>query len=219
LKKHNTIKLFYNEYANKLVLRNQLAHLFREKQWGSARSHLDILQSRFERKQVLQWKRGRLVDTVDPRHLQEAQILYNELSRRDDIKLRIENPRMQIYSNNYEFLERLSNKLLNCIELWSISDEVELLPENTIVLERPTPYEYRITLASWTHREFANWIENNLDKIKIGTRCLHSIRTGSYTQGLYFYVLSERYLSMLQLVSHNSIQRIDKIIYKQNVDK
>ena len=177
------------------------------------------MQHDFEKGIPLQWVRGRIVETVDSRHLQEAQVLFNELYRRDDIKIRVENPRMQIYSNDEKFLERLSGKLLNCLELWSVSDEVDLIPENTIVLNRPTPYEYRVTLASWTHRELANWIENNLDKIKIGTRCLNTIKTGGYTQGLYFYVLSERYLSMLQLVAHKSIQRVDKIIYKQNLDK
>ena len=202
-----------------MVLRNQLAHLFREKQWAHAKNSLDRLQHDFENGIPLQWIRGRIVETVDSRQLQEAQVLFNELYRRDDIKLRVENPRMQIYSNDEKFLERLSGKLLNCLELWSVSNEVELIPENTIVLNRPTPYEYRVTLASWTHPELANWISNNLDKIKIGSRCLNTIKVGGYTQGLYFYVLSERYLSMLQLVSHKSIQRVDKIIYKQKLDK
>jgi len=219
LKKHNTVKLFYNEYANKLVLRNQLAHLFREKQWAHTKNSLDRLQREFETGNNLEWVRGQRVERIDVRQFQEAQILFNELYRKDDIKIRVENPRMQVYSNDYKFLERLSSKVFNCLELWSISDEVELLPENTIVLERPTPYEYRVTLASWTHPELANWIENNLDKIKIGSRCLNAVRNNHYTQGLYFYVLSERYLSMLQLVSHKSIQRVDKIIYKQNLDK
>ena len=217
--KNNTLKLFYNEYANKLVVHNQLAHLFRERQWGAAKTHLDKLQHSREQGERLEWKRGRIIDYIDVQHLQEAQVLYNELYRKKDIKIRVENPRMQIYSNDLTFLEKLSTKITNCTELWSPSEEFPLLAANTIVLSRPMEYEYRVTLSGRTSQEFANWIDNNLDKIKIGKRCIEAIRRGHYTQGLYFYVRSERYLSLLQLVIGDSIQRIDKVIYKQNVDK
>lgn len=219
MKNYNTIKLFYNEYANKLVIRNQLAHLFREKQWTYTKDQLDRMQQDFERGEFVQWRRGRIVENIDFRQFQEAQILFNELNRKEDVKLRVENPRMQIYSNDYNFLNSLSSKILNSIELWAPATDVDLLPENTIVLRRPMPYEYRITLSSWVHRDFANWIENNLDKIKIGKRCLEAVKNNNYTQGLYFYVLSERYLSMLRLVAHNSIYRVDKIIYNEKLDK
>lgn len=126
---------------------------------------------------------------------------------------------MQIYSNDLKLLERLSTKLGNCIELWTPSTDVPLIPVNTIVLERPMEYEYRVTLGSWVTEDFANWIQNNQDKVKIGKRCFDAIQRGHYTQGLYFYVRNERYLSLLQLIIGDSIQRIDKVIYKQNLDK
>ena len=219
MKNHNTVKRFYNEYANKLVVRNQLAHLFREKQWTHARTHLDRLQHEVEKGQPLQRARGQRIESIQVQHLQEARILFNELYQRTDIKLRVENPRMQIYSNDLKLLERLSTKLGNCIELWSPSADVPLIPVNTIILERPMPYEYRVTLASWVTDEFASWIDNNLDKIKIGKRCLTSIQNRHYTQGLYFYVRNERFLQLLNLVMGNCVQRIDKVIYKQNLDK
>lgn len=219
MNKHNTIKLFYNEYANKLVIRNQLAHLFREKQWTYAKDQLDRMQQEFEKGETVRWTRGRIVETIDIQSLQEAQILFNELNRRNDIKLRVENPRMQIYTNDIALLNRIHSKIGSCIELWTPSDDVDLIPINTIILSRPAPYEYRVTLGSWPTPEFSNWIENNQDKIKIGKKCYKTIVTGGYTQGLYFYVLSERYLHLLQLVIGNSVQRIDKVIYKQNIDK
>ena len=219
MNKYNTIKLFYNEYANKLVIRNQLAHLFREKQWTYAKDQLDRMQHDFENGLSVQWTRGRIVEYIDRQTFQEAQILFNELNRRDDVKLRVENPRMQIYTNDIALLNRIQSKILSCIELWTPSEEVDLIPTNTIILNRPMPYEYRVTLGSWPTEEFSNWIKNNRDKIKIGKRCYKTVTTGGYTQGLYFYVLSERYLNLLQLVIGNSVQRIDKVIYKQNLDK
>lgn len=211
--------MFYNEYANKLVVRNQLAHLFREKQWTHARTHLDRLQHESEKDRPLEYRRGQRVEPIQAQHLQEARILFNELYQRTDIKLRVENPRMQIYSNDLKLLERLSTKLRNCIELWSPSADIPLIPVNTIVLERPMEYEYRVTLGGWVTGDFSNWIQNNQDKIKIGKRCFEAIQKGHYTQGLYFYVRNERYLSLLQLIIGDSIQRIDKVIYKQNLDK
>jgi hypothetical protein len=202
-----------------LVVRNQLAHLFREKQWTYAKDQLDRLQHDFEKGLPLQWTRGRIIDSIDTWTLQEAQIIFNELYRKKDIKVRVENPRLQIYSNDIAMLNRLASKLGNCLELWTPSTEVALIPANTIVLDRPMPYEYRITLGSWTNTDFADWIDINREKIKIGDKCYKTIKEGGYTQGLYFYIRNERYLHLLQLIIGDSIQRVDKVIYKQNIDK
>jgi len=213
LKTFETTKLFYNEYANKLVVRNQLAHIFREKQWGIAKTHLDKLQHCREQGKRLELKRGRLVDYIDIQHLQDAQILYNELYNKQDVKIRVGSPRIQIYSNDNLLLKRLSNKILNCIEYWQPNTN-SLIPSDTILLKIRQPYEYRVTLGSYTNKDLSLWIENNKDKVKIGKSALQAIQNERYTRGLYFYVRNERVLNLLQLIIGSSVQSIHKVIYK-----
>lgn len=218
MNKFETTKLFYNEYKYKLVIRNQLAHLFREKQFSLTKTHLDKLQQDFENGRRLILQRYLRQDTVDVADFQEAQILFNELTQRDDYKLRVENPRMQIYSNDKTFLEKLVHKLRFCLEYWEPSSEL-LIENNTVVLSRPMPFEYRVTLKSRTNRDFARWYESNKSKVKIGRVCLEEIQKGGYTNGLYFYVRNERILNLIMIIIGNNISRIDKVVYKQKLDK
>ena len=44
LKKFDTIKLFYDEYPYKLVVRNSLSHIFRDKNLPNAKQEIDKLQ-------------------------------------------------------------------------------------------------------------------------------------------------------------------------------
>ena len=218
MKKFETTKLFYNEYENKLVIRNQLAHLFRDKQWGYTKNHLDRLQYAFECGSRLEYIRGRRVEVIDVQDFREAQILFNELTNSSEYKLRVESPRMQIYSNNLNLLDRLSAKIASVLERWEPGD-AGLVSADTVILNRARPYDYRITLANSVTTDFANWVDSNLDKIKIGMSCLSAIRHRRYTRGLYFYVRNEKYLHLLQLVGSDCILKIDKVIYKQKLDK
>lgn len=218
MNKFETTKLFYNEYKYKLVVRNQLAHLFREKHYRFTKTHLDLLQQNFEKGKRLILVRYLREDFIDVLDFQEAQILFNELTKRDDYKLRVENPRMQIYSNDKKFLQNLISKLKFCLEFWEPGEEA-LIESNTIVLNRPMPYEYKVTLRSRTNYEFANWYESNKNKVKIGKTCLNEIRNRGYTNGLYFYVRDERVLNLITIIIGDSISRVDKVVYKQKLDK
>ena len=213
-----TTKLFYDKYEYKLVVRNQLAYLFRERNFSYAKSYLDELQSQFEKGHPLKLVRYLRETSVNTLDFQESQILFNTLTKNNNYKLRVEQPRMQIYSNDKAFLTTLSNKLKLCVEFWEPIPGKPLV-SNTIMLTRKIPFEYRVTLASKTSPNFAAWYENNKDKVKIGATCLREIQQNGFTQGLYFYVRDEKVLNLLHLVVGDSIARIDKVIYKQELDK
>ena len=208
-----TVKLFYNEYTCKLVVRNRLANLFREKQYANAKLQLDILQSDFENGKPLQLTRHRRIEPIDTVDLQDAQVLFNSLSQNNNHKVRIEAPKIQVYSNDKEWIQRLAYKLKTCLEFWQPAEN-NILTTNTVILSRKIPYQFRVTLAARTNVEFSAWCDNNQDKVKIGTKCLKEIRKGGYTQGYYFYVRDEKVLNLLYLIIGNSIARIDKVMYK-----
>jgi hypothetical protein len=219
LLKHETTKLFYDKYAYKLVIRNQLGHLFRGKQFSYTKRHLDDLQKQFEEGKTLKLVRWRREDYIDVKDFQEAQLLFNDLSRtKEDYKLRIENPRVQIYSNSKFFLDSISSKITSFKEIWEPSSEIPL-EVNTVTLNRHIDCDYKITLGPRTNPEFANWYENNQDKVKIGKACLNEIKNNGYTRGMYFYVRNQRVLNLLNLLIGENIQRIDKVVYRLKSDK
>lgn len=221
LLRSETTKLFYNEYAYKLVVRNQLAHLFREKNYSWAKQNLDKLQHQFENgRHDLIFVRGLRNEAVDPWDLQQAQLMFHEFTRFDDMKLRVEQPRIQVYSNNLTWLEKLSNKLDQVVEWWEPQPHnLDLLKANTIISNKHKGFDYKVTLSKRTPNSFANWVDNNRDKIKMGPVTYQEIKNQGYTKGLYFYVRDEKVLNLVNIMIAGSIQRIDKIVYSVKTDK
>jgi hypothetical protein len=221
LLKFETTKLFYDKYVYKLVVRNQLAHIFRDKNYAWAKENLDILQQNFESGvDPIILHRGLRHESVPVVELQQAQKMFNEFSNFQDMKLRVENPRIQIYSNNLSWMNKLKSKLLHCCEFWEPSTEgINLLEANTIISDTIKDFQYKVTLGKQTNSEFTNWVDSNTDKIKIGRVTYNEIKNNGYTKGLYFYVRDEKILNLVNLIIGGSPQRTDKIVYRKKTDK
>lgn len=219
--KFETTKLFYDKYVYKLVVRNQLAHIFRDKNYAYAKKQLDVLQQNFESGSTsIKWCRGLRQEIIPVVELQQAQKMFSEFTSFDDMKLRVENPRIQIYSNSLSWMNKLKSKLLNCCEFWEPSTEgVSLLEANTIISDTIKDFEYKVTLGKQTNSEFINWVDSNTDKIKIGSVTYNEIKNNGYTKGLYFYVRDEKILNLVNLIIGGSPQRTDKIVYRKKTDK
>jgi len=214
LKVRETKKLFYNEYPYKLGVFNPLAHIFREKNFKFARDVLDQLQLSYERNESLTLGSFRK-KTYDVNKFQECKWLFKELSTRDDYKIRIEYPCLQLYSNNKEWLEYIASKVESPLEFF---EPPVLLPKNTILVEKPTIYKYRITLSSKPDTSLAKWIEANPKLAKAGPVFLEEVANNGYSKGLYFYVRDEKVLNIVGLMLGRG-GRIDKIVCKQDLDK
>lgn len=221
LLKFETTKLFYNEYAYKLVVRNQLSHLFREKNYAWAKQNLDKLQSQLENsEEQLVFTRGLRSEYIERSEFQQAQILFHEFTNFNDMKLRVEHPRIQVYSNNLNWLKRLATKVKNVVEFWEPdSSNINLLEANTIVVHQPTTMQYKITLGKKTASNFTNWVDSNPDKVRMGPVTYNEIQNNGYTKGLYFYVRDEKVLNLVNLIVGGNIQRVDKIVYSPKTDK
>lgn len=220
--KFETTKLFYDQYVYKLVIRNQLAHLFREKNYTWAKYKLDELNEQFEQgSEHLYFVRGQRWEQVETEDFLVARKLFHEFTNFENMKLRVQNPRMQIYSNDIKWLKQLSKKVQSaCTEFWEPSkNNAPLLEANTILSHTIKDYEYRITLGAKTCPNFVNWIDSNPDKVKIGKTTYEVIRDNQYGKGLYFYVRDEKVLSLINLIIGGNIQRVDKIVYSAKTDK
>ena len=223
--KCETTKLFYDEYPYKLVIVNAMSHIFRDKNLSKAKDSLSSLQQMFDQGEPLRWgppvrpyfdRRDRSIE-VDT--FVEAKNLYIEFSKQTDYKLRVSNPYMQIYSHDYDWLVMLSKKLKGVIELWEPrSENISQLSANTILVNTPTDYKFKVTLGYDCDPNLAEWIKKNPDKAKAGPVCLQTITRGGYTRGLYFYARDEKILQLLNLFV-SSVVRIDKLVYNQKKDK
>lgn len=223
LAKNETTKLFYNKYLYKLGIYNPLGTIFRNKNFAYASTVLDKLQANYEdglplevtyvmRKQPI-----RIPDFLD------AQILYNELSRyKEDYLFRVEGSTLGIYSNDKEWCKRLAYKLKNAKDFTEPqADLVQFLRENTntIIVDKDFGYEYKITLNGACPATFADWLKANRDKVKVTDNLIDHIKDGQYVQGRYFYARSENVLMLIRLIILDNMQRVDKLVSKQDIDK
>lgn len=211
LQRFETQKLFYDEYPYKLTVINSLCVIFREKNLSYAKSELDNLQSKLEKSEPLTRRTGiNRINTIDVADVFEAQNMYIEFCNQSDYKLRVEHPRIQIYSHNYNWLMYLTTKLDHCIEFWEPNPNTSL-EKNIIVVHEPVNYEYKITLGHQVDPALAKWIRSNPDKAKAGHVCLHEIENNGYVKGFYFYVRDEKILQLINLFCKPT--RIDKLVY------
>jgi hypothetical protein len=215
LKVLETTKLFYNEYPYKIVLRNALGHIFRDKNYKVSRDILDSLQLKYEKGEPLTWG-SYLVKQYEVDTFIEAKYLYSEFIKFNNYKIRIENPIMQIYSSDLNWLKKIAKNVSGCYELW---EPTTVLSKNTIVVSKPTPFQYRVTIQSnQKNPNLATWITNNPDKAKGGRKLLSELTRDGLVRGLYFYVRDEKVLNLLGLMLSHPF-RVDKVITKQDNDK
>ena len=217
MKKCETIKLFYNEYPYKVVVRNTLSSIFREKNLAHAKDVLDEIQLLYEQNLPLVRNYGMRVEHMSHKTFFDARNLYIEFSKKLDFKLRIEADLIQVYSQEYQWLSHISEKF-SAIEFWEPRIDVPKLNKNVIVVSDPPKFEYKVSLGENVDPALANWIISNKDKAKAGPVCLREIANNGYVKGFYIYVRDEKVMQLLTLFIGN-IQRIDKLVYIAKTDK
>lgn len=214
-----TNKLFYDEFPYRLVINNSLSHIFRDKNLDSAKEQLAILQVQYDLGEPLIWGSKYRRTSVSPSTFAEAKVLYKELYKQVDFKLRVSNPRMQVYSHDRDWLLMLSTKIFSAYEFSEPNkDHISKLGKNVILLDTIPEYEYKVTLGDRCDSNLAAWIVKNPDKVKAGPICLSTIARGGFTNGLYFYARDAKILQLLNLFL-SRIVRIDKLVYKLDDDK
>jgi len=212
-----TVKLFYNEYPYKIVVSNPLSSIFREKNLAQAKTVLDDLQHLYEQQQPLIRSYGRRQEHLSHKTFFEAKNLYIEFSKKINFKLRIEGNIISIYSHNYSWLQHLATKF-NANEFWEPRIDISKFNKNTIIIDEPSIYEYKVTLGDNVDPNLADWIISNKDKAKAGNVCLQEIANNGYVKGYYIYIRDEKIIQLLNLFIGN-IQRIDKLVYIAKTDK
>ena len=214
---------FYNKYWFKLETLNGIAHIFREKQFAYTQTCLETLRQEYSKGKELLLKRAFIETPVSEADYKDCNTLYNTFIHfQGDYSLRVENPILNIYANDLEWLEKIGSSLQNESVLFSPNENLkDLLNRDTpiIVVKRPTKFKYRVTMKNRVSRDFANWIDANPDKVKIGNRAYQHIKETGYAHGYYFYVTSHKVLHLTQIMIGGNISRVEEVVVDSVKDK
>lgn len=223
LLQYESKKLFYNKYLYCLTATNQLGSIFRNKNFKYASTQLDGLQADLEAGLPLISSKLLRAIPVKESHFLDAKVIYNQLTRyRKDYIVRIEHPHINFYSNDSDFLLKLSYKLHHAKE-WHQPDSkyIDFLKANaSTIIVNDNKYSYKVTFnGNRANKNLSEWLRNNKDKVKSTQLLIEDIESLGYINGRYVYVTTENVLMLLKIVAGDCIQRVDKLVSKQSIDK
>ena len=210
MKKYNTPKLFYKLYPYKIQWYSHFASYFRGDDLAYCREVLDQHHRQLKNNKVITIVKWRETVKIPITEFYKAQKVYQTLCRQSNYKIRVEHPMLTIYSTDRRWLYNLA-KDIDADEWWEPS--VDLQPDVLIMGPKMAGWEFKITLGGNVPAGCYDWAEANLDKLKIGNKLRRFINNRQrYLSGYYFYVRSEKMLSLATIVLGGGIQRIDKIV-------
>lgn len=222
MKVFETKKLFWDEYLYKLVVHNRLAVIFRNQNLSHAEQVLLPIREQYAKGLPLALSHYRRLDFLKESQYLDAEKLFHLLSLADNYRLRVESSTLNLYSNDSAWLESISTALTadNVTAFWKPKAScIEHLLEKTIILQEKINYQFRVTLGNKRgNAEFAAFAGKNPHLIRIGSVLKKGMATAGWVNGMYFYARDERVIQLCYLMLDN-IRRIDKVIYKQDIDK
>lgn len=229
LRQCETKKLHYGKYLYKLALANPFAPWFRTEfqKDGTlklAKSKLDEYQLLYDLGKPMYKSVYRSEMPISDSEFLDAKDLYNELRSVSDYKIRVERwSGFCLYTNDKEFLLNLTNKMrVSAREFWEPKTESidTLLNEKNIVLVDKVPeHPIKVTFNyKKIDSSLSTWLLANKDKSTAGQTTINNISNG-YASGNYIFVRDERVLTMVQMIVGHNIQRIERLVYKDNIDK
>jgi len=222
-------KLHYGKYLYKATFFNILCYAFSSYR-NSSKDRLSFARSVIERLEEQQashremsvevWRAQKLVSTSE---FTEGSNILSLLESHDDWRVRVEmNRYMTIYTSDETLIDGLAQGC-GAREIHKPEEGIEnflLLNIDTAVVNKPPEYDYRVYLkGNRVDPSFANWLEANADKSRIGKQSLNNIKHGWISSGNYFYIKNDKVLTMVRMIIGHNIRRVEKMIYKGDIDK
>jgi len=150
-------------------------------------------------------------------------VIYTALETNQDVCMtRIEGHNLDIYSNEYDWLDTLSKKVNAVSFSVPSSDEAQdflLANANTLIVKGNVEWPFKVYFGRSVSKSFASYCDNNPNAIKIGNVAKKTIERGGYIEGFYFYVKSEKYLMLAKIALGGKIARIEKIVSENDLHK
>ena len=225
LQRLQTTNLFYNRYVYKLRVKNEMGSIFRGMNLGYAKSKIDEMQRHAESETIIPnpYNNHRKKKNVSIETFMDTFVLYNALEKnKNKCMVRCEGFNLDIYSNENDWLEELSNKI-DCISIHEPQNDESLNflleNKNTIIVNKEVTWPYKAILGRIVDPNFAVYCNRNPDNIKIGHRALSSITKKHNTEGYYFYTKNEKHLMLAKIALGGSITKVVKYVSDKELHK
>jgi len=224
-----TSKLAYGKYLYKVTVNNPIGHIFRTElqrhgNLSFVRTELDTLREQRANGEPMFRRKFRYDEEVPEKVYQDARKIYLILKSQADYTVRVTpNGNISVYSNNEKLIDTITRIASDPREVMKPDDEEVghlTSDQNIILVDNEPVFPIKITLNSnKSGSGIASWLRANTDKSKVGYRALEALENNWYANGFYFYVRDEKVLNMIYMLVGNSIRRVDKLVYRGNIDK
>ena len=228
VKKCETKKLHYGKYLYKVSMRSQLAHIFRtelQRKGNLTYASMELFKygELYKQGKPLIKKSWRNEETVNENDFLSCQKIYRYLINSKNYLVRCEYSTLNIYSNDLRFIQQFT-QLENCEEFWQPDpDSITFLTNNAnvILTDKPVDHKLKITFGRKpAKKELGKWLIANKDKARCGPVLLDNLlEQARWIKGQYIFVRDEKVLFMIQLICGDNISRVDKLVYKDDIDK
>jgi hypothetical protein len=227
-----TRKQFYNRFCYKLVMQAHCGRIINDK--GSISDELQHRRNLRDRRRYNyggSWM-ARHVDNVDAADERQLEILRSIRNGYDNrIKMRVEEPWVQIYSEDVQTLEDIANRFpqdlhSNFISIsYPESDEQKKLLESGKILVKSTNkigYKYKVFLRDGNYSsEIKQSVHDYLialgSEVKVsgGTRAM--LKNGhNFIWGCFLYVNDPAVMTMVSLISPGMVGKIHELVDASN---
>ncbi len=205
IKVKNSQKLFDNQYKYKTVIVCPAAAWFRSKNLDHAEEMLS--QCHTGKLQKYQW-----LNIKSPEDYEYSMKVLENFKNLSDYHLRIEQPFLSFYTNDYKSAVDLANLDPLRTKYVCIPPENFAIKTDEIVLKR-VPYGYKVTVGRTknNYRSFVEWSDKS-NKIKMTKTCKLNLCKDRSWGGFYFYVKDDLTMTMVNVFIGSDIARIDKVI-------
>jgi hypothetical protein len=223
-------KLHYGKYLYKLKTKNTLASIFRSEKQRSgklsfAAKRIKELKDSMKNSQtysVVVVTKFRKSDVASASELSDAETIYKILKNSEDYSIRCEDKSLAIYTNSLEILEKIGTSITTKTEIWKpLETALDILEKGIIVVKSKPEYPLKVTFGPKKgSKSLAEWVDKNSSLVKIGRITLQRHREErSWIQGNYMYVKNEQVLTLIKMIVGDNILKIEKLLYKENIDK
>lgn len=206
MKYKETRSLFLGTYQYKVVLVCPTASLLRGGDFDGALKALELWHP--GDKNTWNWQ-SRIKTPAD---YEFAKSLTKDLKKLKDFEVRIEQPNVNVYTNNEKDVTFLEKKYSDSIKYISKPLKDNVLQEGVIVMPK-MDYGYKITMGA-TRQEytaFIDWAEANA-KVKLTKSCIRDLSKSRSWGGTHFYITGDNNLLMAKMHLGSSISKVQRII-------
>lgn len=206
MKYKETRSLFLGTYQYKVVLICPVASLLRGADFDGALKALDLWHPGDRNS----WNWQSRIKT--PADYDFAKALTKDLKKLTDFDIRIEQPQVNIYTNNEKDVAFLEKKYEDNIKYISKPPAVGTLEEGYIVMPK-MDFDYKITLGA-TRQEytsFISWAGANA-KVKLTKSCERDLTKTRSWGGTHFYITGDNNLLLAKMHLGSSISKVQRIV-------